>query len=118
MLKDLCLIHFAMANAFAEVPAAAWLWRRRSLLQALAEAAAEEGELLAAAEQCSAGAARREASRQQTEAEVARLTSVRCALGFLCAVDTDAYAGDAPPYYGKHALVVEAHGNAKVPWRA
>jgi hypothetical protein len=48
-------------------------------LQALAEAAAEEGELLAAAEQCSAGAARREASRQQTEAEVARLTSVRCA---------------------------------------
>jgi hypothetical protein len=46
-------------------------------LQVLAEAAAEEGELLAAAEQCSAGAARREASRQQTEAEVARLTSVR-----------------------------------------
>jgi hypothetical protein len=51
-----------------------------SLLQALAEAAAVEGELLAAAQQCSAGAARREASRQQTEAEVARLTSVRCAL--------------------------------------
>lgn len=47
------------------------------LFQALSEAAAEEGELLAAQEQCSAGAARREASRQQTEAEVARLTSAR-----------------------------------------
>ena len=86
MLQDLCLIHFAVVNACAEVPAAAWLWCRLSLLQALAEAAAEEGELLAAAEQCSAGAARRAASRQQTDAEVARLTSVRCALGSLCAV--------------------------------
>lgn len=46
-------------------------------IQALAEAAAEEGELLAAREQCSAGAARREATRQQTEAEVARLTAAR-----------------------------------------
>lgn len=46
-----------------------------SCAQALTEAAAEEGGLLAAEQQHSAGAAMREAARSATEAQVARLTA-------------------------------------------
>lgn len=48
-----------------------------ALAQALTEAAAEEGGLIAAQQQDSAGAALREAARSATEAQVARLTAAR-----------------------------------------
>lgn len=59
--------------ACCAVPCCPVLW----FVQALTEAAAEEGGLLAAEQQHSAGAAMREAARSATEAQVARLTAAR-----------------------------------------